>query len=280
MVHPPNAKLDCCWPGQAWSKLNSVCVGTPRCPPNFETRGDTCIDLEAEREAQRRAAELEKQREAERIRMEGVRREQEAEQRRQAEIRADQERQAAAKRAELDKISAEKKRVVDVGDVPSPTHPHRRLSPGFAAFGGARCYFFGSGETHCGPLVRLDLDFSIGTAHASVGYGDLFPGTVVAGFGADIGTRFIHLGGGSSPAAMAVRGQLDLNFASQSGLFLVEQIGLALPFSFAVSRLVSIDLSLSGGVALRVTNQQTATTLNVHNLTPGAFFQPMLGVRL
>jgi hypothetical protein len=126
----------------------------------------------------------------------------------------------------------------------------------------------------------LDLDFSIGTAHGSFGYGDLFPGTVAAGFGADIGTRFIHLGGGSSPGAMAVRGQVDINFSSNSGLFLVEQVGVALPFSFAVSRLVSIDLGLSGGLALRVTNEQTAMTLNVKTLTPGAYFQPMLGVRL
>jgi hypothetical protein len=32
----------CCWPGQAWSKVRKVCVGVPECPSGFEANGESC----------------------------------------------------------------------------------------------------------------------------------------------------------------------------------------------------------------------------------------------
>jgi hypothetical protein len=83
MVHPGKSKTECCWPGQAWSSINSVCVGTPKCPAGFEARGESCADLEAERA---RAAQVE-------------------EQRRAAAQQAENERLAAAQRAEQQRLA-------------------------------------------------------------------------------------------------------------------------------------------------------------------------------
>nr|MDQ3370427.1 hypothetical protein [Myxococcota bacterium] len=33
----------CCWPEQAWLLAKQRCVGTPRCPPAMQARGDGCV---------------------------------------------------------------------------------------------------------------------------------------------------------------------------------------------------------------------------------------------
>jgi hypothetical protein len=114
MVRPPNARTECCWPGQAWSRINGVCVGAPRCPKDFELRGDTCADLEAERAERIRAAEIAAQREREeRERAERQRREYEEEMRRQHELQAEQERKARAEQAERERGEAERRRIAE-----------------------------------------------------------------------------------------------------------------------------------------------------------------------
>lgn len=32
----------CCWPGQAWSRSRSACIGIPTCPPGFTRQGESC----------------------------------------------------------------------------------------------------------------------------------------------------------------------------------------------------------------------------------------------
>jgi hypothetical protein len=32
----------CCWPGQAWSKSRSACIGIPSCPPGYKAKGEGC----------------------------------------------------------------------------------------------------------------------------------------------------------------------------------------------------------------------------------------------
>jgi hypothetical protein len=111
MVRPPNGKTHCCWPGQAWSTLNSACVGSPKCPKGFEQRGDACVDLEAERAAQAKAAELAALREREaREQAERQKQEYEAEMRRQHELEEQRAKQAAADQAEQARQTAEAQR--------------------------------------------------------------------------------------------------------------------------------------------------------------------------
>jgi hypothetical protein len=33
----------CCWPGQAWSKTKSKCIGSPDCPSGFSAEGESCV---------------------------------------------------------------------------------------------------------------------------------------------------------------------------------------------------------------------------------------------
>lgn len=33
----------CCWPGQAWSKTKSRCIGAPDCPTGFSVQGESCV---------------------------------------------------------------------------------------------------------------------------------------------------------------------------------------------------------------------------------------------
>jgi hypothetical protein len=111
MTHPANARTECCWPGQLWSKVNSTCVGTPRCPKGFELRGDTCGDLAEEArvaaEWARRAAEQKERlqrEEAERI---------ERERREQAE-RLDRLRREEAARIEEERREEERRRAAQI----------------------------------------------------------------------------------------------------------------------------------------------------------------------
>ncbi len=47
MVRPPNDREQCCWPGQAWSKVRNMCVGVPKsCPKTHEIQGETCVSLD------------------------------------------------------------------------------------------------------------------------------------------------------------------------------------------------------------------------------------------
>ena len=36
-------KKHCCWPGQAWSKMQSKCLGNPECPKGTKQSGETCV---------------------------------------------------------------------------------------------------------------------------------------------------------------------------------------------------------------------------------------------
>ena len=36
--------LHCCWPRQAWSTSQELCIGTPACPAGFGASGDTCVE--------------------------------------------------------------------------------------------------------------------------------------------------------------------------------------------------------------------------------------------
>jgi hypothetical protein len=38
----------CCWSGQAWSRLHSICVGVPECPVHFEAAGQVCRRVSCE----------------------------------------------------------------------------------------------------------------------------------------------------------------------------------------------------------------------------------------
>jgi hypothetical protein len=111
MVRPPNGKTHCCWPGQAWSTLNGACVGNAKCPKGFEQRGDACVDLEAERAAQAKAAELAAAREHEAHELaERQKHEYEAEMRRQHELADQRAKQAAADQAEQARQTADAQR--------------------------------------------------------------------------------------------------------------------------------------------------------------------------
>ena len=36
-------KKHCCWPGQAWSKMQNKCLGKPECPKGTQASGETCV---------------------------------------------------------------------------------------------------------------------------------------------------------------------------------------------------------------------------------------------
>jgi hypothetical protein len=278
MAHPPNAKTECCWPGQAWSKINGTCVGTPKCPTRFEARGDTCADLEAERLQREREAALAQQRAKDRERAEQQKREYEAEMHRQQEARSEQEKKAAEVRAAQEQALAEQRKVVDLGEVPSPLYPHRRLKVGAGLDVGVRCIFLltSAAGGSCGYLMRANVvDFPVGNFHVNFTYNEARPSSFATcdsctpnpatsskslggGFGVDLGSMFMQLGGPTSPVSMAVRGQFDVvvdavsaassSSSSASGILTGGTLGLALPFAFGVSRVVSIDATIAGGL--------------------------------
>jgi hypothetical protein len=273
MVHPQNTKLDCCWPGQLWSKVNSVCVGTPQCPRGFEARGDACADLEAEKKAAALAAQQAEQQRQQREKQ--AAQEQAA---RSARTEADQA--AAAARAEQEKRAAEVKQVLDLGDVQSRLHPRQRASIGGGIGLGFRCVLMTNDElgATCGFMLQFELiDFPIGNAHAFFTFADVkdaYAGTTSnpgGGFGVDLGSMFFPIGGPTSRAAMAIRGQLDASFINAGSLVIGVSLGVAVPFSFAVSRLVSVELKPAIGMFPSVYGDR--------NLL-GGYTQLLAGVRL
>lgn len=38
----PDTAGNCCWPGQAWSRSRSACIGIPICPAGYKPKGESC----------------------------------------------------------------------------------------------------------------------------------------------------------------------------------------------------------------------------------------------
>jgi hypothetical protein len=144
---------------------------------------------------------------------------------------------------------------------------------------GMRCLFLLTSAVggSCGYLMRANVvDFPVGNFHINFAYNEIRPSnfsncgscsqnpatiskSVGGGFGVDLGSMFMQLGGPTSPASMAVRGQFDVvvdavsaaspnSGGAASSVLLGGTLGLALPFAFAVTRVVSIDATVAGGL--------------------------------